>query len=477
MLTHSSKNLCLFHILDGLRQGLSSFSGPSRAAVIFAENPYDPISVYDPQDLLRGHEPMLKEMYLDTEEWHKNPEFTKDIKHSGQIFPEKNLELSGLISRGARTRSVYYQMWFTEHHPNICSIGPTERWLEHAAFLLSLDFTIEGPFYSATSGYLLREYATHAVRDYILDEICIMFGWDIKIFVLPILDAILGISKTREEGAWPRGKLVFISPDDFSKVDFLVRFPTTERPSLQKHKHVRKLLQAVEHSDRKLVSFGNHVVGISAGDMPQRRSTADFRGDVGFLRLSGQPICSFSDGKVYSSTQKPNLVNLEEALLEFPMETSVRHTLFKIVQSIVHDAGKEKHGCTLVIDLTPEPVTLSGQPLEQPMNLQKKRLLDLAKALAKLDGALHLRGDLHLHGFACLLHGNAMPGEDRARGARFNSALRFSAEHREVIVVVVSSDKPVSVIQEGVELTAQCEWAPFSKMIQPSPSLAEWIAS
>ena len=477
MLTDSSKNLCLFNILDGLRQGLSNFSGPSRAAVIYAEKPDDPISVYDPQDLLRGHEPMLKEIYLDTHTWRADVAATKGIKHLGQIFPEKNLELSGLISRGARTRSVYYQMWFTEHHPDVCSIGPTERWLEHAAFLLSLDFTIEGPFYSATSGYLLREYATHAVRDYILDEICIMFGWDIKIFVLPILDVILSISKTREEGAWARGKLVFIAPDDLAKVDFLVRFPLHERPSLKNHKHVRKLLQAVEYSDRKLVSFGNHVAGIAAGEMPKRRSTADFRGDFGFLRLSGLPICSFSDGNLYSSTRKPNLVNLEEALLEFPMDTSVRHILFKIITAIVHDAGKEKHGCTLVIDLTPDPVTLSGQQLEQPMDLQKNRLLNLAKSLAKVDGALHLRGDLHLHGFACLLHGNAVPGEDRARGARFNSALRFSAEHRQVIVVVVSSDRPVSVIQEGVELTAQCEWAPFSKMLQPPPSLVEWIGS
>ncbi len=111
------------------------------------------------------------------------------------------------------------------------------------------------------------------------------------------------------------------------------------------------------------------------------------------------------------------------------------------------------------------------------MDLQKNHLLNLAKSLAKVDGALHLRGDLHLHGFACLLHGNTVPGEDRARGARFNSALRFTAEHRQVIVVVVSSDRPVSVIQEGVELTAQCEWAPFSKMIKPPPSLAEWIVS
>ena len=477
MLTDSSKNLCLFHILDGLRQGLSSFSGPSRAAVIYAEKPDDPVSIYDPQDLLRGHEPLLKEIYLDGDRWRSEEAMTKGIMNPGQIFPEKNLELSGLISSGARTRSIYYQMWFTEHHPDICSIGPTERWLEHAAFLLSLDFTIEGPFYSATSGYLLREYATHAVRDYILDEICLMFGWDIKIFVLPILDAILGISKTREEGAWPRGKLVFISPNDFSNVDFLVRFPPSERPSLQNHKHVRKLLQAVELSERKLVSFGNHVVGIATGEMPQKRSTAHFRGDFGFLKLAGEPICSFSDGNVYSTTRKPNLVTLEETMLEFPMDSTARHGLFKIVNEIVHEAGKEMHGCTLVIDLSPEPAVLSGQQLEKPMDLQKQHLLDLAKALAKLDGALHLRGDLHLHGFACLLHGSAIKGEDRARGARFNSALRFSAEHPQVIIVVVSSDRPVSIIQEGVELTARCEWESFSKRIQPPPSLTNWIGS
>ena len=58
----SVKNLCLFHILDGLTDGLTHFSGSSRAALIYAERPEDPIRVYDPQDLLHGHEPRLKEL-------------------------------------------------------------------------------------------------------------------------------------------------------------------------------------------------------------------------------------------------------------------------------------------------------------------------------------------------------------------------------------------------------------------------------
>jgi hypothetical protein len=302
-----------------------------------------------------------------------------------------------------------------------------------------------------------------------------MFGWDAKIFVFPILDAILGISKTREEGSWPRGKLVFVSPADMPKLDFVVRFPRFERPMLKNFKHVRKLLQAVEISDRKLVSFGKNVVGIATGNMPERRSTADFRGEYGFLSLAGKPVCSFSDGSVYSSTRRPNLVHLEEALLESNVDPSASHDLYRCVSSIVHNAAMQKHGCTLVIDLNAQPIEISGQQIEHPLDLQQTQLLQLAKSLAKVDGALHIGADFHLHGFACLLDGRAVPGEDRARGARFNSALRFTAENENVIVVVVSSDRPVSVIQSGVELTAQCEWKSFSKLSSTPPTLKEWI--
>jgi hypothetical protein len=475
MTNDSVKNLCLFHILDGLREGLSHFSGPSRAALVYSERLGDPIRVYDPQGLLRGHEPKLKEIYLDSDEWRVNAPKTHDITLFGQMFPENNLELSGLISYGGRTRSIFYQMWFTEHHPDMCSIGPTERWLEHAVSLLSLDFSVEAPFHTTVSSYALREYAGHAVRDYILDELSLMFGFDAKIFVFPILDAILGISSTREEGSRPKGRLVFISPEDLSRQQYLVRFPPLERPALKNYKHVRKLLQAVEDSDRRLISYGKNIVGIATGKMPERRATADFRGEYGFLRLAGKPVCSFSDGSFCSSTRRANLVHLEEALLEFHLDPSSSNDLFQIVSSIVHGAGKQKHGCTLVVDLNDSPIEISGQQLEHPINLKQESFLGLAKSLAKVDGALHIGQDLHLHGFACLLDGRAVSGEDRARGARFNSALRFTAEHDNVLVVVVSFDKPVSVIQGGVELTAQCEWEPFSKLIKAPPTLEEWL--
>jgi len=44
------------------------------------------------------------------------------------------------------------------------------------------------------------------------------------------------------------------------------------------------------------------------------------------------------------------------------------------------------------------------------------------------------------------------------------------------MVVVVSADHPVSLICEGVELNAQCEWKPVSGCGLDLPTLTDWVA-
>ncbi|QTA93274.1 DNA integrity scanning protein DisA nucleotide-binding domain protein [Desulfonema magnum] len=475
MINKTLGRLRAFHIFEGLCEGLSLFSGPTRAALVYASRPDSPIKIYDPQELLRGHEPKLKELYLDSDKWRDFPNIRKVRCLKYPLSIEDSLELTGLISRGGRSPSVFYQMWFTEHHPDMCSIGPTERWLEQAIWLLSHEAATESTIHTGTSGCVLREYSTHAVRDYIVDELNIALGMDLQLRVYPVLDAVLGISKTLEEGAWPRGKMVCIESRALSKVNFLARFPDFEQPSLKNFKHVRKLLQAVEYSERKLISDGKFIIGIATGEMPKYRISADFRGGHGFLLLNGNQICSFFDGRFHSSTRQAKLVELEEILIESQLDTPDQHTLFKIISAIVHNAEDHKHGCTLVVDLNDPPIKISGQHLEAPLDLQQDCFLELTQSLSALDGSLHIGRDLKLWGFACILDGRAIPGEDRARGARFNSALRFTAEHHNIVVVVVSSDRPVSVIQEGVELTAQCEWKPVSARLPTPPTLEQWL--
>jgi hypothetical protein len=472
----SFRHLCLFHTLDGLRDGLSHFSGMSRAAIIYAVKPDDLVYVYDPQHLLHGHEPKFKKLYLESNEWRDKASDISRIIRSGHVHPEKNLQLAGLISFGGRSHSIFYQMWFTEHHPDMCSIGPTECWLEHATWLLSHDFATEDPLYAGNSGYVLRNYATHAVRDYIVDQMNIRLGWDSSLRIFPVLDAVLGISNTREEGEWPQGKIIFTEPRMFPDIEFIIRFPVIEQPGLNNLKHVRKLLLAVENSDRNLVSDGKTIVGIATGHVEPFHVAAEFKSRHGFLSLNNDPVCSFFDGSFHSSTYQAKLVEVEEILLEAKIDPSIGHELFQIVSRIVHTAENGKYGATLVIDFNEEPVKISGQKLEPPLDLRQNGFLEFSESLSKVDGALHIGADLKLHGFACLLDGRATPTEDRARGARFNSALRFTAEHNNLIIIVVSADRPVSIIQEGVELNAQCKWEPVSRCAAPPLSLEKWLS-
>ncbi len=463
---------CIYDALEGVQAGLSLFSQPSRVAVLYAFHPGDDLRVYDPQYLLEGHEPRFRELFLESESWRH---FDDRLKGYDAIKPVKDLGLAGLISYGGRSNSVFYQVWFTEHHPDMCSTAPTERWLEHAVDRLSRDVASEQYLYTGISGAFLREYATHAVRDSIVDHMNSALGMDTQLRVFPILDAVLGISRTPEEGEWARGELMFIDPRNLEDIRYLALFPADERPLLSNYKHVRKLLQAVEASSRRLVSEGRSIVGISNGEPPPFYLVADFRSRHGFLRLNDEPLCSFADGRFHSTTHRAKLVQVEELLLESPLETARRDALFKIITDIVHTAETQKHGCTLVVDLNDAPRDFPGHRLQRPLDLTQPDSLELAKALSKVDGAVHIGADLCLHRFACLLDGRAIPGEDRARGARYNSALRFTAEHDHIAVVVVSSDRPVSVIQEGVELSAQCALEPVSACVVMPPTLKEWI--
>ena len=476
-LLHNSSfiNRCVLETLYGLRDGLSHFSGESRAAVIFTLHKDDELRICDPQNLLRGYEPKMRALYLESEDWCKTITDSFLSNRYNYIDTQSNLHLDGLISYGGCSGPVYYQMWFTEHHPNMCSLGPTECWLEHAVLRFSHDIANDSSLYTGISGSFLREYATHAVHDCIVDKAGLVLGLDVQIHIYPVLDAIIGISKTSEEGVRPFGALTFIEPRFLQAIRYLAIFNKSELPLLSNYKHVRKLLQAVEHSNRTLISDGKHIIGIAESNLTDFHITAEFNGKLGFLYAGKEVICSFHDGSYSSNTLRAKLFEVEEALLDFDMEPSVRNDMFQIIAALVHNAEDKKFGCTFVIDLAPEPTATAGQALNPPIDLRQPNKLQLAAALSKVDGALHIRANLHLYAFACLLDGHRVPNENRARGARYNSAIRFTAQHPETIVVVVSSDRPVSIFQQGAKIDNRYAHSVSSRCHLYPLRLSEWL--
>jgi hypothetical protein len=467
--------LCLHNVFEGLRLGLCEFSGPARVALVYAESPGDPLRVLDPQGLLCGHEPRLREYFLDTGEWQEGLPKPENVTFFDQT-KAKRVGLAGVVSLGGRAPGVAYQMWFTDRHVNLCAPGPIRRWLEFALLQFSHGLVSTDALAQGANAHMLQEMAPHAVHDFIVDMRARAIGPDTRLRVYNILAAIMQISKTPEEGAWARGHLAFVEPARLSRLHYLLRFPKAERPRLDNSKHVRKMLQTVERSKRLLISDGEHIIGIAAGELPPASLCALFGGRHGLLSLDGGLVCSFSDGAFQSTNRKPNLVILEEALLEWPLDPAQRHALFSSVSRIVAYAGEQKYGCALIVDPYTPLLTLSGHTLESPLPLEGDEHLTLAAALAKVDGALHLSAARNqLCGFACLMDGPSFPGEDRARGARYNSALRFTHSHPELMVVVVSSDRPVSVIQKGVNLSRPPVWPAVPSILRAPPTLEHWL--
>lgn len=289
----SYQKLCVANILNGVSDGLYKFSNPSRVALLFAPTPDDPIQVFDPQDLLKGHESKLKEVFISREDdWRQRVKRQIACQPQGYLIPDEDLALSGLISFAGASSEFFYQVWFTEHHPDMCSIRPTEKWLEQAATLLTHDFnTRNAPINS--SDYVLKNYALQSIADFLVDERNQNLGFDTKIQIPSVLNHILSISKTREEGAWARGTLFFTEPQTIESLEFITKIQRHERPLVSNIKHIRKLLVGVERSDRKLVSDGYTIIGITDAQIPEYGISAHFKGDYGFLRMGGKRLPLF----------------------------------------------------------------------------------------------------------------------------------------------------------------------------------------
>lgn len=475
MNTTSYHKLCITNILNGVSDGLSQYSHPSRVALIFASAPDDPVSIFDPQNILKGHESKLREVFHDNEaKWRERIKAKVRFQPLGHIIMEEDLALSGLISYGGCSSDFFYQMWLTDHHPDMCAVEPTVRWLEQAASLLAHDYNSRSTAINS-SDYVLKNYALQALADYIVDEREKNLGFDSHMRIPSILSDILNISKTREEGAWARGVLFFIDPKRVDTIPFITKIQRHERPVVSNVKHIRKLLVAVENSDRKLVSDGLTIIGITDADIPEYAVAAEFLGDHGFLRFGKEKISSFFDGSFHSTTREAKMVELEELMLDSNLTTENSTLLFQLVSHLVHTAGKGRYGCTLVLDLNETPVRLSGHVLDPPLSLLEPKHMKLAASLCRIDGALHIKSDLSINGFGCLLDGKAINWENMARGARYNSALRFSADHSRVIVVVVSADRPVSIIYNGIEINAFSQWRPVYQHIPEPMCLKKYL--
>lgn len=263
--------------MSGVREGLQSFSGPSRVSLLLARKKESPLWVYDQQGLLREHREKLRDLYVADTSWRDN---APDMSGLNPFFVSRNaggLKIPGLISFGSRDLATFYQMWFTENHPNSCSEGPTERWLQAAASALAYDLLVSEMHFPEATKLHLQGFSIKAVAHHLSSEIQKLRHRSPKPAIEHFLNALLGISTILEEGARVTGKLLYCEKDDLGELSIDAKFSDSTAPKMSQQKHVRKLLQSVENSDHYLVLCGDSVLGIASGKVPAAAVLADIK--------------------------------------------------------------------------------------------------------------------------------------------------------------------------------------------------------
>lgn len=128
--------------------------------------------------------------------------------------------------------------------------------------------------------------------------------------------------------------------------------------------------------------------------------------------------------------------------------------LTALLEFAVHDLGSRGIGATLVYrpDGVPSPPVEQRLPPPPPLRITRATALaPLRHALAQVDGATIFgpTGELEQLGVRLVPSAEAEAAVPGLRGMRHTSGRRFSYDHPEVTVVVVSEDGPVTVLRGG----------------------------
>lgn len=461
-------------VFKGLLQGLSAyFQSQIRIALIWQELKGKPRLVCDPMGLLSDNRDAIRDFYLS-----KTTDYFQEIPKPGPNsfddfgfrIEEHSITIGNLLTVAGRSSHIFYQRWFIELPGNACHSGPVYRWVCKAISEGTADVFYPGRAFNLGTQAWLSTFAEAAVHWHILSEqdrnrpkIESTLEQVIE-YYLPlqsILKSVGAISTAVEEGKSANGTIAFLPNDEISK---LLKTPGYRRigqalpgeedkyapRSLKNTKLARKLLSITDESIC-LVSNGSTFNAL--GPIPpvgRELLIANFRMGKASIKYNGTLVCCVSNGQFIGLQPQADLSEVRSALYKkCDSETNVDQ-LLGAVQSIVDNARSSRHGCTILLDMNNSGASLAGQVITPPIEALQSNLSVLQR-MSSVDGAICLNMKGELKQFAILLDGMRSPKEDPARGARYNSVIRFMEKSgKDYIVVVASEDGPVTVFHENL---------------------------
>lgn len=252
-----------------------------------------------------------------------------------------------------------------------------------------------------------------------------------------VLRPLTQIAQRSYEGAGAAGRLILASPDH-PAVEVVTRLA---RPvTLASARAVRKLLETTDDDVALLVHDG--VVGL--GRVVDRDVEDVFEITVvghatWELSHRGVALLRVSYGAPALPTPLFDTARLIDAMERILGENVKPQKLLPLV----HTAAAARHGTTLVISTAAadEADRLSGQAT---LIVPRELTLEMLAHFSRIDGAVLIDPDGICFAIGVILDGQAEGEGDPARGARFNSAVRYQrSAPGPTVVLVVSEDGDV----------------------------------
>jgi Probable sensor domain DACNG/Probable sensor domain DACNH/DisA bacterial checkpoint controller nucleotide-binding len=266
---------------------------------------------------------------------------------------------------------------------------------------------------------------------------------------LNLFECCNAIASLRHEGAGTKGRLQFCHPDQLAsalKVEFCQTVPLTESGWSRK-------LVGVSSADNTLIvsGVGGSTISICGIGSAQTESASD-QGETFFVE--------FTDHHRWQLTLNGEcLMHVRYGLPSIPSDLVDRAYLKVLYREFFPDCGEEdlerflymadiaieqRHGTMLVVtrEAASEAVRLESQGTRVKPTLLTPELLRL---VTSIDGAVLLEPAGLCHAVGVILDGPATPAGTPARGARYNSAIRYTSAHKACLILVVSEDGPVDI--------------------------------
>ena len=253
-----------------------------------------------------------------------------------------------------------------------------------------------------------------------------------------LFGALNAIASLTYERAGAQGKLNVTTHENLKKW-LTVRFKTPVR--LRESRTMRKVLQITDGT-MAVMADPMRAYGLGASRIAPDVVEVSITGHATWeASVNGDKFVRVAYGRATIPNQPIEFHELKD-IAERTIGNANTRRIWKTVQA-VRESGQ---GAIIVVSKDPEAETArlssQGMPID-PDYLE----LEVIVRLASVDGAVIIGPDGRCHAFGVILDGVANEDGDRARGSRFNSAVRYqSMETAGSMIIVISDDGTIDLL-------------------------------